>query len=249
MQTYNFYSVVIGTELMNGRREDKHFNFINKALRDRGFKHFANFMIVDDVILMERVFEMIKNDPHSIMFCFGGIGSTPDDYTREIAAKVFTNNQSQTHPEALRLILETFQDEAYPHRVKMANLPLGASLLDNVVNKVPGFSLEERFFFAPGFPSMAWPMFSNILTTKFKPQQQHYACSFFVEASENDLIDIMEALPHDIELSSLPKIENNKKSVEIYLASKEQDYLHTWCQFFQNEMKKLNITFRHLKTI
>ena len=27
------------------------------------------------------------------MFCFGGIGATPDDFTRQIAADAFTNSQ------------------------------------------------------------------------------------------------------------------------------------------------------------
>ncbi len=249
MQTYNFYSVIIGTELMNGRRGDKHFGFINKALRDRGLKHFANFMIVDDVILMERVFEIIKNDPRSIMFCFGGIGSTPDDYTREIAAKVFTNGQTQINPQALQLILDSFKEGAYPHRVKMANLPMGVALLENVVNKVPGFSIENRFFFGPGFPSMSWPMFSKVLETKFEAKEPNFSCTFHVETSENDLIDIMEALPEKIELSSLPRIENDKKSVEIYLAAQKKETLMTWCHFFQDEMKKLNIAFQRTDPI
>ena len=37
----------------------------------------------------------------------------------------------------------------------MANIPIGAGLLKNVVNNVPGFYLENRFFFTPGFPSMS----------------------------------------------------------------------------------------------
>ena len=37
---------------------------------------------------------MIKN-LDAKMFCFGGIGATPDDYTREISAKVFIERKQQ----------------------------------------------------------------------------------------------------------------------------------------------------------
>ncbi len=245
MNTYNFYSVIIGTELLNGRREDKHFSFINKELRERGLNHAGSFIIVDSPPLMKRVFEMIKEDPKSVMFCFGGIGSTPDDYTRKVAAEVFTCSELQTNKGALNLIKEEFGDEAYPHRIKMADIPENAQLLENIVNKVPGFYLEDRFFFTPGFPSMSWSMIKTVLDTKFEKKQKLYSCGFNVKTSENDLINIMEALPKNIDLSSLPKIEGNKKSVEIYLANKDKNELEKWCNFFKNEMKKLNIKYNN----
>ncbi len=60
------------------------------------------------------------------MFCFGGIGATPDDYTRQVAACVFTNNKMEFHEKAKELILNQFGEEAYPHRIEMGKLPLNA---------------------------------------------------------------------------------------------------------------------------
>ncbi len=239
MQEYNFYSVIIGTELLNGRREDKHFSFLNKALRNRGLKHAGNFIINDDTALMERIFEMIKKDPKSVMFCFGGIGSTPDDYTREVAANAFTNGVLETNQEAANLIKDEFREGAYPHRIKMANIPKDAKLLQNEVNRVPGFYLEDRFFFTPGFPSMAYPMVTWALDTLFEKKQDKFTCEFKADCSENDLIDIMEALPKDLELSSLPKIDGNKKTVDIFLAHTNKKELEKWCSFFKKEMDKI----------
>ncbi len=240
MKEYNFYSVIIGTELLNGRREDKHFKFLNQVLRDRGLKHAGSFIINDDTALMERVFEMIKKDPKSVMFCFGGIGSTPDDYTREIAAKSFTCEPLQTNQEALSLIIEEFKDGAFPHRIKMANIPKGAKLLKNIVNRVPGFYLQNRFFFTPGFPSMAHPMITWALDNLFEKKEDKFSCEFRADCSENDLINIMESLPKELELSSLPKIQGNKKTVDIFLAHKNKEQLDKWCSFFKCEMKKLD---------
>ena len=239
MSDYNFYSVIIGTELLNGRREDKHFTFINKALRDRGLRHEANFVINDNPPLMKRVFEMIAKDPKSVLFCFGGIGSTPDDYTREVAAKAFTCGTLETNDEALKLIKDEFGQDAYPHRVKMAQIPQDAKLLANVVNRVPGFYIEDRFFFTPGFPSMAHPMVLWALDNLFEKRAEKFSCGFKADCSENDLIHIMEELPKDLELSSLPKIVGDKKTVDIFLAHKEENELKKWCNFFKDEMNKI----------
>ena len=69
----NFYSVIIGTELLNGRRKDVHFAFLNQELLKRGWEHKASFVIEDDKELMLKIFNLIKSDEHSVMFCFGEI--------------------------------------------------------------------------------------------------------------------------------------------------------------------------------
>lgn len=219
---HHFYSVIIGSELLNGRRVDKHFNFINQELRDRGLSHKGSFVIEDSPALIQNCFNMILQDPKSIMFCFGGIGATPDDLTRAIASEVFTGMPLELHAMAKELIEKQFGVEAYPYRINMAMLPPHAELLHNVINQVPGFSLFNRFFFTPGFPSMAWHMVKEALDKHFPMQPKLYSTSFVVESTENDLIDIMEALPKELNFSSLPRFVGEKCIVEIYLAHPEQ---------------------------
>lgn len=242
----NFYSVIIGTELLNGRRVDKHFNFLNEELTKRGLNHQGNFVIKDKPNLIEQTFEFIKHDCDSVMFSFGGIGATPDDLTREIAAKVFTCKPLSLHVKAKELIEKQFGAEAYPHRINMAMLPEDAKLLNNVVNTVPGFYLENRYFFTPGFPSMAWPMVTwaldNLFETKIKP----YAYNFIVYTGESDLIDIMRTIPQTIELSSLPKIVEGKRQVEIYLASYDKDLLDFCYKEFLLHVKQKGFDYKSL---
>jgi len=237
----NFYTVIIGTELLNGRRKDSHFEFVNRELRKRGWEQKANFVIKDDPSFMADIYNLIKNDPNSVMFSFGGIGATPDDYTREVAAKVFTNGEMETNKEALELILKQFGESAYPHRVNMARLPVNSGLLTNVVNRVPGFFIDERFFFTPGFPEMAHPMVIEALDRFYPKNKKKYFCNFIADTSENYLIDIMKQLPKDIEFSSLPKIEGDKKTAEIYIADYDKERVDKWCKFFKEEMKKRNL--------
>lgn len=240
----NFYSVIIGTELLNGRRNDAHFAFLNEQLLKRAWTHKASFVIEDDVKLMEKTFELIKADKNSVMFCFGGIGATPDDYTRQIAAKVFTNGKMEYHKKAEELILNQFGDEAYPFRIEMGNLPINAGLLKNVVNKVPGFYLENRFFFTPGFPSMSQSMVIEALDKfYYKNEVLKHRESLTMFAGENEIIEFMRALPNSIDGSSLPKLKDGKRSAVFSMASFDKKVLEEYYKKVQNYLKNKNIEF------
>lgn len=228
----NFYSVIIGTELLNGRRKDAHFEFLNQELLKRGWEQKASFVIADDTKLMLDIFKLIKSDPNSVMFCFGGIGSTPDDHTRQIAANAFTNGAMDFHKEALKNILDKFGTQSYPHRINMAYLPIDAKLLKNVVNNVSGFYLEDRFFFTPGFPSMSQSMVVEALDKLYSKAQEKHKRVITITTSENDLIDIMVKIPNHIDFASLPKILGNVRKVVISLAGYDKNEIEKYFAIF-----------------
>lgn len=239
----SFYSVIIGTELLNGRREDSHFSFLNGELVRRGYEHKANFVIKDDPDFLKDVFKLIKSDPNSVMFSFGGIGSTPDDFTREIASIAFTSEYPVRHKEAEKIILDRLGDRAYPHPIKMADIPRNSKLIANPVNKMPGFQLDNRFFFVPGFPQMAHPMIVDILDEFYTKNREKYSCSFIAHTGEARMIDIMEALSCDVELSCLPAFDGEKRSAEIYLSSFDRDLLESQCKFFKSKLDEMDIAY------
>lgn len=222
MNDRNFYAVIIGTEILNGRRRDKHFEFLRVLLADYGHTLFASMVIKDDAGLMASTYRMIRDDPKAVMFSFGGIGSTPDDLTRAVAAEVFTSKPLQRHARFEQDIIERFGDEAYPHRIHMADLPVGASLLKNPVNNMSGFALQERYFFVPGFPEMAHPMIEAVVKHYFSDPVRHYRKTLLADTSENTLIDIMKQLPDTIELSSLPMFRDGRPKVEISVAGDDE---------------------------
>jgi len=240
----NFYSVIIGTELLNGRRTDAHFPFLNSELLKRGWAHKGSFVIKDEPDFVNSIFELIKNDPKSVMFSFGGIGATPDDYTRKCAADVFTDGKMEINEGAKEAILERFGDTAYPHRINMANLPLNAGLLKNIVSNVPGFYLENRFFFVPGFPSMAQHMIVEALD-KFYPQNEEiiYKKVLSATASENDFIDTMKEISLDVDLSSLPIIEGDKRYCVLSISSINEQLTNQEFTKFVDYCTKNNIEF------
>ena len=242
----NFYTVIIGTELLNGRRKDAHFEFVNNELIKRGWNHKASFVIEDDPSFIEDVFLLIKKDKNSVMFCFGGIGSTPDDYTRKCAANVFTNSNMETNQEAKKLILDQFGDDAYPHRINMATLPINSGLLHNVVNRVPGFSLENRFFFVPGFPSMAKDMVKEALDNFYPKGKSKFRLTLLAQCSENDLIPTMRDIDNRVDMSSLPIIKGKKRSAEISIASYDKNLTKINFEKFISFLDATNIEYKIL---
>ncbi len=244
----NFYSVIIGTEILNGRRKDAHFEFINSELLKRGFEQKASFIIKDDRELILDAFSLIKQDENSVLFSFGGIGATPDDLTRKLASIAFGDGELVLNQKAKKIIEDRLSERAYPHPIKMAHLPKGAKLIANPINKMPGFYLQDRFFFVPGFPEMAHPMIKDILDRFYPKASTKYSCTFVVEGSESQMIDTMEVLPETIEFSSLPMMDGDRKFAEIRLAGSNKDEVKKWCDFFLAEVEKIGLRVFDLKT-
>ncbi|MDD5051119.1 MAG: molybdopterin-binding protein [Sulfuricurvum sp.] len=223
MNVPHFYAVIIGSEILNGRRDDKHFLFLRDALIRRGHTLFSSFTIKDDPVLIFNTFNMIKNDPQSVMFSFGGIGSTPDDLTRQIAADVFRDGFLTPHSQFTTDIIDRFGDSAYPHRIHMAELPKDSELLHNVINNMSGFYLDKRYFFMPGFPEMSHPMTEEALSRFYSVSTPIFRKTLIAQTSENTLIYVMEKMDKNIEFSSLPMINRGNPIVEISVASENRD--------------------------
>lgn len=242
MGTPLFYALIIGSEILAGRRRDAHFAFVRDLLEESGYTLHASLVIKDNPELIARTFRFINADPDAVMFCFGGIGATPDDYTRAVAAEVFTGKPPVRHPEALKLIEAQFGEAARPHRVMMADLPEGATLLPNPVNNVPGFSLEERLFFVPGFPNMAHPMITAAFKRLFRRAVPTVRKTLTVMTGENDLIELMHALPKTVELSSLPSMAAGRRRTVLSLVGSPLE-THNAFASLQEGLRTKNLSF------
>jgi len=118
-----FGIVMIGDEVLSGRRQDKHIPAVIERLNARGLRLSWARIIGDEMDLMVRTLRQAREDA-DVIFCFGGIGATPDDLTREAAALAFERPLTR-HPEAEARIIAQFADQAFPYRVLMADLPEG----------------------------------------------------------------------------------------------------------------------------
>jgi len=238
-----FFLLIIGTEILNQRRKDKHFDFIAKALSDKGHKLTASFIIEDDPALIVQTLKFIASQENPILFSFGGIGSTPDDHTRKCAAIALKNGLFEVHAEAKEMIEEKLGQDAYPHPIRMAELPKGAQLIENPINGMPGFSLDKKYFFVPGFPEMGHPMIKGIIEAIIPDKKNFYRYTLTAACKENMFIEIMEKMPKDVEFSSLPKRIEKGWEVSISVASYSQDSAKKSFQLYLDLLETKQISY------
>ena len=219
--------LVIGDEILSGRRQDKHFAHVIQTFAKRGLElYWARYVGDNDTLLIQSFREILALG--DICFSFGGIGATPDDKTRQAIA-VAHALPIVRHEEAVKEIESQFGDAAYPNRILMADLPQGAELIPNPQNRIPGFSLGH-IHCLPGFPEMAWPMLEWVLNCRYPELKGKNTVQYSLiihNAHESELIELMtnfQAAFPQIKLSSLPRfLSENQREIEMGVRGEEPD--------------------------
>ncbi len=221
--TMRFGLIIIGDEILSGKRQDKHFAKVLELLTARGLSlSWVNYLGDDRERLVQTLKLSFGSD--DVVFSCGGIGATPDDHTRQAAAAAL-GRPLELHPEASRLIAERTADMARERkanadmslpenqqRLKMGDFPVGANIIPNPFNKIPGFNVDHHWF-VPGFPVMAWPMIELVLDThysRFFNEDVPADRSFLVfELAESTATPLMESIEREfpgIKVYSLPSM-------------------------------------------
>ena len=185
--------IIVGDEILSGRRQDKHMPKLIELLSQRGMQLAGAEFISDDRDVIASTLVRSFAGPDAV-FCCGGIGATPDDQTRQAAAQAL-GVPLRLHPEAERLIAERTADTARrtggsadmstpenQQRLQMGVFPRGCEIVPNPYNRIPGFFIRDHTF-VPGFPVMAWPMLEWTLDTRYRALQHaraHVEHSFLV---------------------------------------------------------------------
>ena len=217
----NFGITIIGDEILSGKRHDAHLTKTIEILSARGLQlSWAHYLGDIPAQITESIKQSLARG--DIVFSFGGIGATPDDYTRQCAADALGVPIAR-HTSAVAEIEAQFGEGAYPKRVLMADFPQGATLIPNPVNRVAGFAIglnanKPTHYFVPGFPTMAHPMMEWVLDTYYSHlfHQNDYAekSIIVVEGTESQLIDLMNEVLQkypEVKVFSLPKLKPNRQ--------------------------------------
>jgi len=190
-----FGVIIIGDEILRGKRQDKHFSKAIELLGARGLKlDWAEYLGDDRRRITAALARTFASS--DIVFSFGGIGATPDDHTRQCAAAA-AGVDLVLHPLAEQELRARFGDELTPLRLRMGEFPRGADIIPNPYNRVPGFSLGQHYF-VPGFPVMAWPMMEWVLDNRyadlFHRAPEADASIMVYDSAESTLTPLMEAV-------------------------------------------------------
>jgi molybdopterin-biosynthesis enzyme MoeA-like protein len=237
----SFGLIIIGDEILSGKRADKHLPKVIELLAARGLSLAWARCVGDD---RERITATLRDAFASadVVFSCGGIGATPDDHTRQCAAAAL-GVALHLHPEARDLIEQRMRDIAAEqgqvfdperadnvHRYNMGVFPVGARIIHNPYNRIPGFSCDGPgggvVHFVPGFPVMAWPMIEAVLDQQYRHWQRP---GTWLERSvvvmgtmEATLTPLMERIEetHPVKVFSLPSVDHPEFGRHIELGVK-----------------------------
>lgn len=230
-----FGLLIIGDEILSGKRADKHVPKVIELLALRGLSLSWVRYVGDDP---QRIAADLKDALASgdIVFSCGGIGATPDDHTRQCAAQAL-GVPLALHPVARDLIIERMRDVAAEkgetfdpdrsdnvHRLNMGMFPEGAEIIPNPYNKIAGFFVrgaasaqqpDAAVYFVPGFPVMAWPMIEWVLDQRCAhlhlaqgQREQSVIVLGAMEAALTPLMESIETLHPDVKVFSLPSVDH-----------------------------------------
>ena len=235
----NIGLIIIGDEILSGKRADKHLAKCIELLSQRGLAlAWARYVGDDRTLITAALKDAFASG--DLVFSCGGIGATPDDHTRACAAAAL-GVELALHPQAKALILERMQDvaaeqglpyeperEDNQHRLNMGMFPLGATIIPNPYNKIAGFSVQEVHF-VPGFPVMAWPMMEWVLDQRYahllgsaRSVERSVIVFGAMEASLTPLMEDIEAQFAGVKVFSLPSVDHPQWGRHIELGVKSK---------------------------
>ncbi len=234
----NFGLLIIGDEILSGKRADKHLPKVIELLGARGLAlSWARYVGDDRARITADLTDAFSSG--DVVFSCGGIGATPDDHTRQCAAQAL-GRELVLHPEAEVLITQRGREMAaekgtgydttsgdHQRRLNMGVFPAGAALIPNPYNRIPGFSVGHLHFM-PGFPVMAHPMLNWLLDHLYAGQSREHALRAVrvLGTNESALIPVFErveaAFP-GVRSFSLPSVDHPTLGPHIEIGVKGAD--------------------------
>jgi molybdenum cofactor synthesis domain-containing protein len=156
--------LIIGNEVLSGRTQDANLKFLAVRLGEIGIP-LREARVIPDVraTIVATVNEVRARYDH--VFTTGGIGPTHDDITSECVAEAF-GVPWEPHPEAWRRLESHYARQSPPGdfnaaRQRMATMPRGARLIDNIISIAPGFTMGNVHVLA-GVPRIMQAMFEAL---------------------------------------------------------------------------------------
>lgn len=204
--------IIIGDEILSGRTQDTNVQTIATTLAPKGIA-ICEVRVIPDVIDTIVATVNTLRASHDYVFTTGGIGPTHDDKTAEAVAAAF-GVKLERHPEAWRILAAHYGDESAltPARAKMADIPVGASLIHNPVSSAPGFRIENVFVMA-GVPKIMQGMLEFVVP-QLEGGDVIHARSVTAELPESVLADGIAAIEKTyagISVGSYPKFTPGMK--------------------------------------
>ena len=221
--------VVIGNEILSGRTQDANLAFLAKELNEAGIRMREARVIPDDDAVIVRTVNELRAT-YDYVFTSGGIGPTHDDITAAAIARAFGLELTR-HPEAERRLRAYIPAERLNEaRLKMAETPEGATLIDNPVSVAPGFRVENVFVLA-GIPSILQAMVKGVVPglEGGAPMLSRTVVAFCPEGEIAAALSAIQARHGSVEIGSYPGMRQNRFATSLVFRSTDQAAIEAAC--------------------
>ena len=214
--------LIIGNEILSGRTQDANLAFLAQGLNEAGIRLREARVIPDDAAtIVDTVNETRRRFDY--VFTTGGIGPTHDDITSACIAEAF-GVELILHPEAKRILESHYPPGALNEaRLRMAQVPDGASLLLNPISRAPGFRIDNVFVL-PGVPQIMQAIFNELkhrLKGGAKVLSRSVSCTLGEGTIAQDLAALQERYD-DLEIGSYPYFRRSDFGVTLVVRGTER---------------------------
>ncbi len=215
--------LIIGNEILSGRTQDVNLQYVALGLGQVGVRLKEVRVVADEEDAIIAAARQLSA-AYDYVFSTGGIGPTHDDITAESMAKAFAVPLLR-HPDAVERLQKHIKPaDLNEARLRMANIPEGADLIDNPVSSAPGFRIGNVHVMA-GVPRIMQAMFDGI-KPGLKGGARILSASVLIQAPEGlvagGLRDIQANAP-DTEIGSYPFARNGRFGTVIVTRGIDRD--------------------------
>ena len=202
--------LVIGDEILSGRTREGNAHHLAQVLTATGFDLQEIRVVSDDhdrIVAAIRALDGSLGGGYDLLFTSGGIGPTHDDITADAVAAAH-GTTVEIDPQARALLQERCDRMGMAlteNRLRMARIPVGATLIDNAVSAAPGFSIGRTHVMA-GVPEVFRGMV-DWLIPRLPGGRPVMSLSVEVRRGESDVAEDLQAVAGefaDLSLGSYP---------------------------------------------
>ena len=217
----------MGTEILLGDTVNTNLSSLGKILYEDGFLLDSEITVADDRNSINEKFMSLLSNNDVVITC-GGIGPTEDDFTKEVICKALELDLviDQEHVEWMKSRWESRGLSMPETNIKQAEIPTGATKLNNTMGTAPGILIEVQnklVFILPGPPREFIPLIKDEvmprLKEKYTSSEKDYSFITFFNQPESLLAQsINKFKPASIDLAYLAskgiiKLRYDKNSV------------------------------------
>jgi molybdenum cofactor synthesis domain-containing protein len=225
LRTVTACVIVIGNEILSGRTQEANLAYLAKALNGVGIRVMEARVVRDDEHAIVAALDDCRVR-YDYVFTTGGIGPTHDDITAAAIARAF-GVALVRDPRAVHLLTRHYAAaELNETRLKMAEVPEGAALIDNPVSSAPGFRIGNVLVL-PGVPSILRAMVDGLVAglRGGDPVLSRTISAFATESGIAAPLSVVQGAHPQVEIGSYPFVRSGRFGVSLVVRSTDRTAL------------------------